>query len=199
MAIVAGDLVKYLTGAASDGAAQTDPDLSLGGYHSATEPTSGSDNNLFDDVSGAEATAGHTDYRCLAYKNEHGSLALTSAKVYFSADDSNGDTTYSIAVERPETAHLTDGDAQTIANETTAPTSIDTTDHNGTGSGVSAWVASTVANDYAGGVAVDQGAAGTGLAVDDIIFIWIKRVIGSTASAAAAVSFTIRLEGDTAA
>ena len=199
MAIVSTDLKKYLTGAGSDGGSQSDPDASLGGYRSSTEPTSGNDNALFDDVSGAEASAGDTEYRCLVFKNTHGSLSLTAAKVFFSADDSNSDTTYSIALERPATANLTDGAAQTIANESTVPSSINTTNHNGTGSGVSDWVASTSANSYASGVGVDLGAAGADLAPGDLIFVWIRRVIGASAAAANAVSFTLTLQGDTAA
>lgn len=198
MAIVGTDLKKYLTGASSDGGAQSDPDASLGNYRGSTEPTSGNDNALFDDVTGTEASAGDTEYRCLCFKNTHGSLSLTTAKIFVSSDDANSDTTYSIAVERPATAGATNGNAQTVANESTAPT-VNTTGHNGTGSGISDWALSTAANSYANGIAVSQGSHGADLGVGEIIFIWLKRVIGSSASAANAVSVTIRLQGDTAA
>ncbi len=195
MAITASDLKKYLTGATSDGGAQSDPDSALGNYRSSTEVTDDSDNNLFDDVSGAEASAGDTEYRCICIKNTHGSLELQNAKVYLQESDVGTGNSVSFAVETPATANLTDGNAQTIANESTAP-SVNTTGHNGTGSGISDW---STATDYAGGVGVDQGDHDANLGVGEIIFVWIKRVIGVGASAASAVDFTIRIEGDTAA
>ena len=198
MAITATDLVSYLTGAATNGGAQADPDASLGGYRSSTEITSGTVNNLFDNISGAEALAGHTDYRCFVIRNEHATLSLTDAKVFVSTDDSNDDTTYSIAVERPATAGLTDGAAQTVANEGTAPT-VNDTGHNGTGSGVSDWVLSSVADSYADGIGVDQGAADANLDPGELIFVWVKRVIGVAAEAASSVAITVTVQGDTEA
>ena len=82
MAIVEGDLDRYLTGAGSDGGAQASPAASLGSYRSSTEITDNTDNNLFDDVSGAEATAGDTEYRCICFKNNHGSLELQNANSF---------------------------------------------------------------------------------------------------------------------
>lgn len=196
MAIVAGDLDKYLTGAGSDGGVQADPDASLGSYRSSTEITDSADNNLFDDVSGAESTAGDTEYRCICIKNNHGSLELQTAKVFLQEAVVGAGNSIEFAVETPETANLTNGDAQSIVNESTVPTSINTTDHNGVGSGVSAW---STASDYAGGVAVNLGAHDANLGVGEQIFVWIKRIIGVGAAAAAAVDFNIRIEGDTAA
>ena len=106
MAIVSTDLVKSLTGATADGGIQTDPDASLGNYRSSTTITDAVDNNLFDDVSGPEAAAGHTDYRCLVFQNKNATLALTDAKIFFSVDDANADTTYSLAVERLSLIHI---------------------------------------------------------------------------------------------
>ncbi len=196
MAIVASDLKKYLTGATSDGGAQADPDAALGDYRSSTEITDNSDNNLFDDVSGQEASDGDTEYRCICIKNEHATLELQNAKVYLSESDIGAGNTISFAVEVPATANLTDGDAQSVANESTVPSSINTTNHNGTGSGISDW---STATSYATGVAVSLGAHDANLGVNEIIFVWIRRVIGSSAPAASGVNFTIRIEGDTAA
>ena len=196
MAIVAGDLIKSLTGAASDGAAQADPDASFGGYRSATTITDDTDNNLFDDVSGAEASAGDTEYRCLVIQNKHAALELTDAKIYLQDADIGGTNVLSFAVEVPETANLTNGDAQTIANESTVPSSINTTNHNGVGSGVSDW---STATSYAAGVAVNLGGHDVNLGVDELVFVWVRRVIDAAASAASAVNFTVRIEGDTAA
>jgi len=196
MAISDSDIVIYLTGATSDGGSQADPDASLGNYRSSSTITSDADENLFDDVSGEEASDGDTEYRCYCVKNEHGSLDLTDAKVYLSDSDIGGTNTVSFAVEVPETSNLTDGNAQTIANESTAPTSINTTGHNGTGSGVSNW---STATTKSGGVALDIGAHDADLGSGEIIFVWVKRVIASGASAASGVDFGVKIEGDTAA
>ncbi len=195
MAIISGELKKYLTGASSDNGSQTDPDASLGNYHSSTEITSGNDNNLFDDISGAEAGTGHTDYRCLCFKNTNGALDLTSAKVYVSVDDSNDDTTYSICLERPQSS-LTAGNAQTITNETTAPDLTNATYHTS-----GSWTESTSCTNYASGLVVGPlDSTGTAdLKSGELIYVWIKRAIRSSASAANSVSFTVTLEGDTAA
>lgn len=195
MAIAATDIKVSLTGAASNGGAQTDPNASLGNYRSSTEVTDNSDNNVFDDVSGSEASAGDTEYRCLAVQNKHGSLELQNAKVFLSDSNIGAGNTISFAVEVPATANLTDGNAQTVGDESTAPT-VNTTAHNGVGSGISNW---STATTYAAGVAINIGAHDANLGVDEVIFIWLKRVIGASAAAAAAVNFVFSVQGDTAA
>jgi len=190
MAIVAGDLKKYLTGASSDGGTQTNPNLALGNYRSATEITDNTDNNLFDDVSGSEASAGDTEYRCICLKNTHGTLSLQNAKVWVSTDEANASTALYLALEVP-TGGDTNGYAQTIGTESTAPT---------VGSGnVSAWYATSALNSYANGIAVNQGSHDVNLDAGEIVFVWIKRVISASAAAASGINFTIRLQGDTAA
>jgi len=186
MAIVSGDLDYYLTGATSDGGAQADPDASFGHYRSSTAITSGSANNLLDDVSGTEASAGDTEYRCHCIKNAHGSLALENAKVFLTATG-NAEDVISFAVEVP-TGSDSAGYAQTIADESTSPT---------VNSGnCSNWSTGTT---YATGVAVNQGAHDTELSSGEIIFVWIRRVITAGASAANSESFSITIQGDTGA
>lgn len=195
MPIVADDLKKYLTGATTDGGTQTDPNASLGNYRSSTLIVNNSDNNLFDDVQGVEAQTGDTEYRCICIRNEHSSLELQNARVYLADADIGEGNSISFAVEVPATGSETDGNAQTIANDHTAPI-VNTTDHNGSGSGVSDW---SIATDYANGVPVSQGSHDANLGVGEIVFVWIKRTIGAGASADSGVDFTIRIEGDTAA
>lgn len=191
MAIVAGDLVKYLTGAGSDGGAQSSPDSSLGSYRSSTTITTGVDNNLFDDVSGAEALAGDTNYRCFCIKNTHGTLALTDAKIWVSADDANSDTTYYLAIERPSVS-LTAGAVQgPVASESTAPTV--------NAGNCTDWYLSSAINSYANGIAINLGSGTVDLEPGELIFVWVKRVIGSSASSASGISFTVTITGDTAA
>lgn len=189
MAIVASDIKKYLTGAGSDGGAQADPNASLGAFRSSTEVTDDTDNNLFDDVSGAEASAGDTEYRCICLKNTHGSLELTTAKIFMQDANIGAGNTLSFAVEVPAAGSETNGTAQAaVANEGTAPTV--------NAGNVSNWSTGT---DYAGGVALNINAHDANLGVGEIVYVWIRRVIGASAAAASGVNFTIRIQGDTAA
>ncbi|MHA2012777.1 MAG: hypothetical protein ACTSWG_10460 [Candidatus Helarchaeota archaeon] len=193
MSVQSSDIKFYLTGAVSDGGAQSDPNASLGGYRSSTEIISAQVNNLFDNISSAEASAGDTDYRCICVKNT--SLeTLYNVVTWLSAEnDPDGIQQFSFAIEVPQTADLTDGDAQTIGDEDSAPT-VNTTGHNGTGSGISDW---STATSKGSGVSPDQGAHDDDLDQDEIMFIWIKRVISAGAPARTGLSGTIKIEGDT--
>jgi hypothetical protein len=186
MAISTGDIKHYLTGAGSDGGAQTNPALSTGNYRSSTEVASG-DANVFDDVSGAEASAGDIEYRCTCVKNEHATLSLQNAKVYIQTTTGVADDTIYIAVEVP-TGGDTNGTCQTIANESAAPTV-------NTGN-VSNWSQATT---YAAGVAVSQGAHDANLDNAEIIFVWHKRDMTAGAVAVTAETYTIAVQGDSAA
>lgn len=186
MALTNSDFKWYLTGASSDGGAQTDPDASFGNYRAASEMGTG-DENLYDDVSGAEASAGDTEYRCYCIKNTHASLALTNAKVYMQTTTGNASDVPSFAVEVP-TGGDTNGTCQSIGGEGTSPTV-------NTGN-CSNW---STATTYAGGVAVNIGAHDTELSAGEIIFVWTKRAVSAGAAAANAETVTFRLEGDSAA
>lgn len=194
MAITSAELVKSLTGATSDGGVQASADASLGNYRSSTTITTGADNNLFDDISGAEASAGCTEYRCLVFQNTNALLDLTTAKVYVSAEVANTDVTYALCLERPTT--LTTGNAQSIANETTAPDLTNVT-YNTSG----AWTDSASCNSFATGLAVGPlNSVGTAdLKTSELIFVWIRRVISASASAASSQGLTVTIQGDTAA
>jgi len=180
MAIVQGDLLFKYTGAASHDQAQTDPDASLGGYRASSQISSGVDNNVFDDVSGGEAASGDTEYRAIAFHNNHGSLPLTSCVVWIQVDTGNGEDDISFDVEAPSPE--TTGAIQTIADESTAPT------------GLGGWsdATSKATGKDCPNVSNEVGAG-------EWFGIWIRRVISAAASAAAAESVTLRVEGDTAA
>jgi len=170
MALSPSDIVWYLTGATSDGGSQSDPNQSLGNYRSSTEFVSDSIENLFDNVDSTEAQSGDTEYRCLCIKNT-GSSTWSDVKFYINTVTPSPDTHIEFAVEVP-TGSDTAGYAQTIANESTAPT---------VGSGnVSSWSAATT---YASGVGVNQGSHDANLDAGEIVFLWIKRVVSSNASA----------------
>lgn len=183
MAIVAGDLLWFYTGAASHEAVQTDPDASLGNYMSSSAITSGVDNNVFDDVSGAEASAGDTEYRGIAFHNNHATLDLTDAVCWIQVDTGNGEDDISFKGEAPTTPDEEAGYVQTIANESTEPTG-------GT------WSDATTKGT---GQAIPNTSPAGAVGATEWFCVWLRRIISAAASAAAAESVTIRVEGDTAA
>jgi hypothetical protein len=82
------------------------------------------DNNLFDDVTKAEALAGDTNYRCIYAKNGHASDTATSVSVWINQDSLGADT-ISIGADP---AGVGDGSATgvatTIANEAAVPAGV---------------------------------------------------------------------------
>ena len=179
MAIVQGDLLYKYTGAGSHDAAQTDPDASLGDYRASSLITSGNDNNVFDDVSGAEASAGDTNYRAIAFHNNHGSLPLTSCVVWIEVDTGNGEDDISFEVEAPSASETT-GAIEDIGTETTEP------------------AANTWSDATTKGTGKDCPLASNEVGSGEWFGIWLRRVISASASAAAAETVTMRVEGDTA-
>jgi hypothetical protein len=165
VAIVATDIQWLLSG----GAANTSAAASLGGAVSSTGIIDATANNLFDDVAGAEATAGDTEYRGFYIKNNHGSLALSNTKIYISALTSSASTEFDIglATEAVNTSMAT------IADETTAP----------------AGVTFSRPVDYTAGLAIGTLNAG------DRKGIWIRRTVTAGASPASDAG-TLKVEGD---
>jgi hypothetical protein len=168
MPIASTDIDYRLSG----GAANADPNASLGGAKSSTEVADNIDNNLFDDVSGAEHTAGEVTYRCIYVHNNHGTITLTGALAWIQSDTSGADSDISIAVG---TAAV-NGTEQTIADEDTAP------------SGVS-W--SDAATSRATGLALGDLPAGQHKAV------WIRRTISAGSTPQAADTCSVQAGGDT--
>lgn len=185
MAVSSSDIKFYLTGAGSDGGAQALGSASLGNYRSSTECVA-TVNGFFDAVSGAEATAGDTEYRCFCIKNTNATDSLYTAMVWISTDTGNAEDNISFAVEVPTTSD-TAGTAQTIVGEASAPS---------VNSGnVSNW---SDATSKATGVAININAHDANLDAGEIIFVWLKRVIASSATAVASESVSISIGGDTA-
>lgn len=169
MPIVAGDIEYRLSG----GAANSDPAASLGGAKSSVEITN---NNFFDDVSGAESAAGDIEYRGFYVQNNYAgspSLDLQNARIWVQVNTPSGDTTVEIALA----AEGPNATMETIGNENTAPVG-------------SPMTFSAPAN-YAAGLNL-----GT-LAPGQFYGVWIRRTVNAGA-AAFNDSYTIRVEGDTA-
>jgi hypothetical protein len=82
------------------------------------------DNNMFDDVTKAEALAGNDNYRCIYFKNTHATDTATNFSIWIRQDAPGADT---ISVGS-DPAGVGDGSstgvATTIANEATAPAGV---------------------------------------------------------------------------
>jgi hypothetical protein len=169
MPIAASDIKYYLSG----GASNSDPNAALGGAISSTQFVDATLNNLFDNVSGAESSAGDTEYRCIYVKNTHATLTLQSAKVYINTNTPSADSAAEIGLG----SSAVNGTEQTVANESTAPSSVTFSSAAGSGNALSI-----------GNIPAGQHKA-----------IWCKRIISAGGVAYNSDSFIMRVEGDTAA
>lgn len=172
MPIASSDIEYRLSG----GASNTDPDAALGGAMSTVGGgliTTAVLNNLFDDVTGDEGSSGDVEYRCIYIRNNHGSLTLSSAKLWIQTDSASSDSVVDLALGGEGNG----GTAETIANESTAP---------------SGEVFSHPSNKAAG---LDLG----DLATTEFYPVWVRRTITASASAANNDGPTLRVEGDTPA
>lgn len=174
MAIVATDIVKRLsvvTGSAGDSTAGTAAG-SLGKYVSTTVITDATLNNLFDDVTGAEAAAGVIDYRCIFILNNHATLTFQSSTITILSQTAGGGTidiaTDNIAVSAKASASA---QAALIASETTVPSGVGTF---GTGP--------LTIGDIAPG---------------QVKGIWLRRTVTAGASALNPDGVILRVTGDT--
>lgn len=183
MSVSAADIKFYLTGAASDGGAQADPNASLGDYRSSIEIVNAVSENFFDNVLNAERVAGDIEYRCYCIKNTNGSDSLSNPKIWI---DTNPMASADIffAVEVP-TGGDQNGNAQIIIDESTAPVV-------GVGN-VSGW---SNATSKVSGVGVDQGSHDVNLDAGEIVFVWIRRDTWAGVDARDNVSLIMRIEGD---
>lgn len=116
MAITAAELKYNFSG----GAANANPALSLGGTRSTAILTDNTDNNLFEDISGAEHTAGTVDYRHIYLFNDNDSLTLTTAVAWIQSQTTGAESDIAIGVG---TAAVGATDAA-IANDGVAPTGV---------------------------------------------------------------------------
>ena len=123
---MAATLAFHLSG----GASNSDPNASLGGTHSSVALSGTAMNNLFDDVSAAEATAGDTEYRAIDITNT-GDATSTVTKIFMGPETSSTSTQLDMGIEASPL-----GSTTSIANESTAPAGV-TFAHYNTGSKLS--------------------------------------------------------------
>lgn len=179
-AIVASDIKFHKTttaGAAGNTTANTVNGTYLGKYASSTLWAGGVANDLFDDVTGAQSSAGYIDYAGIYIENSNVNNDWISPAAWLSAETSLG---ASLALGVDTTAQSAVGSATaqmlTIANNTTAP----------------AGVTFTSPTTFATGVALStltKNGNGRGL--------WIRRTTAASTAALSNDGGTISVQGDT--
>lgn len=167
MPIAAASLKYYLSG----GAGNVDPNASIGGIRSTTVVGAGID-NLFDDVTGAEAAAGDISYRCFFFRNEDANANGLIAPIAWIDVQSEALDTVSIGLD-PAGKNAA---AATPADEFTAP----------------AGVAFTTPITKATGLALP----GAPYVQNDYVAIWIRRTVGAGAASINPDTASVRVEGD---
>lgn len=154
-------LVWRLTG----GAANSDPNASLGGTRSSNTISGTAMNNLFDNVTAAEASAGDTEYRALDLYNS-GDAASSGTELYMGTPTSSTSTELQFGIEASPIDSAT-----SIADESTAPAAV-----------------SFAAYTTGSRLSIPAIAAGSGCRV------WIKRIVSASAPNTASDSGTISVE-----
>lgn len=167
MSILASDIKFYLSG----GASNSNPNASLGGVKSSVAIVDDTLQNLFDNVTGAEHSAGDTNYRCFYVKNDSAETAY-NVKIYIDTNTPAADDTITIG---KDLAGL-NAEADTIANESTAPDPA---------------VTFSTAADYANGISLGDIPAG------QVYAIWVKRVVTAGSTAQANNSAILKVSVDT--
>lgn len=171
MAILTTDVDTFLSG----GASNSDPNASLGGVRSTTTELNPvvSEENLFANVDGAEASAGSTKYRGLYYENGHASLTLEATTIWFSTQTPSTDTIVAMALA----GEGLDATMETVADEDTAP------------------IGETFTSPATKGAGLVMGNVPT---LQHFGF-WIRRIVTAAASAFDNDDWAYTIEGDTAA
>lgn len=171
MSILSSDVKFYLSG----GASNADPAASLGGIKSSVAIVDNTLNNLFDDVSGVEHSAGDINYRCLYVKNDSDETA-TNVRIFIDTNTPAVDDTIDIGKDLAGVGNgSTTGVADTIADERTAP---------------SPAVTFSSASGYDNGILLGTIAAG------QVYAIWVRRTVtaGITAQADDNVVLSVSLD-----
>lgn len=186
MAITATDILFKLSvdSTAGNTTAQSDPDSSLGEYISTTQVGTAK-NDLFDNVTGDQASAGVTEYRCIFVHNDHASLTWENVYMWISAEDTGDSNGANIAIAADSTGASAVGSSTAQALGPLA----DEEDSTSVLSGLTFSAPTTKGT----GVSLGNIAAG------NVKAIWIRRTIAASSTAYNDDDFTLSVEGDTAA
>ena len=178
MAIAASNIKLRISGSS---VSATDPNGSFGGAMSThTDGIIATNvlNNDMNDITSAEASSGITIYHAYYYKNEHGTLTYISPKFYIDTVTSSGDTQiYMGLCDEAKNTTVERLSEETGSGSATPPVDPPTS------------VTFSSPGNYAGGIAIGSLDAG------DYRGIWVKYVVGSSASAILD-SYTLGIQGD---
>lgn len=102
------------------GASNSTPEDSLGGIMSSNQVSATAMNNLFDNITADQASAGHVDYRAVDLYNA-GDATAESVVFFIDSETTSEDTALDIGHDATNNPHVAVWDGETIVNETTAP------------------------------------------------------------------------------
>lgn len=166
MAITSANITRRHSG----GSGNTDPLADLGGAKSSTAIANNTANAVWPDFTGQESNDGKTRYRCFYIHNTHATLTAKNPKIYIDTPPANSGVTLELGAG----TSAVNGTEQTIANETTAPTSVTFDDY-----------------DSSSKLSLSNIPAGQHKA------IWVKLTTGSGASAKDLDGSIIKVDVDT--
>jgi hypothetical protein len=146
----------------------------LGGAKATNQLTTDTSQNIFDNITGTESQSGDIEYRCVYVHNNHGSLTLVDAKIWFVSNTTSGDDTVDMALDGTVAIN---GTEQTIANEGTEPSSPTLTFSNPT-SGSPLTIGNIGPGQHKG--------------------FWLRRTVNAGAAAVTNNQFSWIVEGETA-
>lgn len=172
MSVVASDILfKFSVSAAAGDTTAGTANTSLGDQVSTTQITDNVIDNLFDDVSSAEASAGDTEYRCFFVHNNHATDSALNMTIAVQSEVSGG-ASITLATDNIGATAKGSGSAQAaaIGAEGTAPSGVGTFG--------------------AGPLTIGTLSAG------QVFGIWVKRVVAASTAALAGDGGTLRVSFD---
>lgn len=172
MSVVASDIkLRFSVAAAAGNTTAGTGAGALGDQISTTDLTSGAMDDLFDDVSSAEASAGDVEYRGIFVLNDHATDTAFNVQIAVNSQVSGG-ATFDLALDSTAVSAKGSGSAQmvTIANENAAPAG-------------------------AGAFGAGPLAIGT-LTAGQVKGVWARRTVAASTAALASDGATMRVTGD---
>lgn len=176
---VASDDIKFRI---SGGSANTTVNNSLGGFMSLSKTiTDNTANNLWDDVTGAEANAGDTEYRAFFVRNS-ATQQFQSATAWVSQTTPAGDTKIWFGFDGANVSKV--GNTYwmpSVTAEGNAPANV------------------SFVNSSTEATSVSWNDGTSNLEACSVVGVWVKRVVDAAAVARAADYWSLEVKGDTAA
>jgi hypothetical protein len=170
LAIIQSEIHYRFSGTTGTGT----PNGSLGGAKATNQLTTDTSQNIFDNVTGTESQAGDIEYRCFFVHNANATLTLVNAQIWFVSNTTSDNDTVDMALGAVAVGTTAE---QTIANESTAPSSPTLSFSNPT-SGSPLTIGNIPPGEHKG--------------------IWLRRTVNAGAAAFTNNQFSWMVEGETA-